>query len=65
MDTVTKLELVESFSIERERLLVARQLPVFSMALGSESFACRGCGELIARSVDVPILYRNLRGAER
>jgi hypothetical protein len=38
---------------------------VFSSALGSESLACARCGELIARAVDVFMLYQNLQGAER
>jgi hypothetical protein len=65
MATVTKLPLVDSFSVERERLIVARNLPVFSSGLGSESLACGRCEQLIARNVDVALLYQNLEGAER
>lgn len=65
MATVTKLELVDSFSLERERHIVARQLPVFSSSLGSESLACGRCEQLIAECVEVAALYQNLQGAER
>ena len=65
MTIITKLELVESFSVERERLIVARELPVFSSSLGSESLACGRCEQLIAECIEVATLYNNLEGAER
>ena len=65
MPRTAKLKLVEGFSTERERVIVAKQLPVFSSSLGSESLACGKCGALIARNVDASILYQNLEGAER
>jgi hypothetical protein len=65
MSNVKTLELVDTFSLERERVIVAKRLPVFSSFLGSESFACGRCGELIAKNVDAAVLFQNLEGAER
>ena len=60
-----KLELVEEVSAERDRLMVARRLPLFSSALGTDDLACGRCGAVIASGVDAETLYGNLQGASR
>lgn len=60
-----KLELIDEVSAERDRVMVARRLPLFSSALGTDDLACGRCGGIIASGVDAETLYSNLQGASR
>ena len=62
--TVQALTIIEDPVVTRDRVFVARQLPLFS-GNGDENLACGKCGELVARNVAVSTLYSNLNGHER
>lgn len=64
MTGTSSLPIIDNPSVTRDRIFVARQLPLFS-GNGDENLACGNCGEIIARQVIVNSLYRNLEGSER